>query len=1601
MQKKPISPSKIPISQTRRLSGNSSPEKRMSQSSNESYDKASDKNSSFSGIQSVTSASNSPIKRNPAHSTFSETKSSKTHASILETVEERVDPNFKEQKIKNRIDGIMNEGPASAKSAESSTLLYLEMPPFSLSRFNIMNISQKLLVLKLTNMKLEKPNIPYVESLRTLFLDNCGLLTLEGFPLLPELKFLSLAHNKLKSFKGIPVCAQLEEIDLNDNAVQFSVEITLQAIASLSLNVFNGAEVQEEQIRAAFQRSPLIGVALRQGLPITNLSSSDDDILNLANDFLIRDFIPVAEKDGISNVRHLSVNEDTAEVTLPIKGTNIKWFINIQPSIKKTIEWEALKDSTKTMRRLLIRKHILCITQMMYQHLIKCEFSLPNDSSNKRYSLYTINVIGADKDLILPFPINPKVTGEPYEGSLVSLAPMPVPCHVSWYIEEELIDNNSSSIRLKDSYIDHEVTCLLQPYCKYKPQITFTRLLTKTDVVMRLNPIVTNLYFPEDIIEGQEFRLECLVLPKREGNSQITLERAMSPSGNWEYVSTLQPFQLTYVPTLDDVGCYLRIKYLPILNDGTRPLNDKPTFFYSSRRVIAGIPEFSSPSIVGEPTSGHSLIAIAKYFGGKKGICGYNWFISAKKIDPTIPFKKQKGVQELNITTANIKLEHEYVGNYLGVEMTPIRNDDTIGTKISTVLPVPISQGHDLVPIRHLPRSDRIVANTSINVIMPVTWFRTNLDHKDSSNKFAGFEKIAVGPEYTPTVLDVGRFLRIVSNDGHSDVVIGEVKPAVPYIGNFSVNNEKNPRVGSTAEIPPEVFIDQIAVEEESQDDLIRGNPEAKIPFSSAHKKVEIVWVRISKGNASNNIIDGESVSTNYIIPINGYIERVVDVDVPVYTFQNDDIGSQIKAIVYPLDDYGRRRSPTHSEPTNVIHPFKYKTPIMNGKLQVDEILSIDFNMPIYSLKWLRTKNIKYETICTFTFSHFEDDVPLYTNDQEPKTKDGPVYYSELGYKVKKNDIDYMIQAEIIAGEIEEEEVEDQETHQIYTVQTMKAKDMFAPLKSSLSPNTSRLSTRVIPKDLHIYLSKHDKKNQITDGQTVTVRIMGADEQGRKPDIIWEKLVDEDQWVEHAKGTSYTFTPSDLHFQFRILCSNTGETIELGSIQPSPPSVSPFTIIQDSDGSIKIDAKYTGGLEGKSKFVYSFIGNDSATLEVKTIKKVTKVDSYHKFTPTRDMFNKRIDVGYIPIRQDDAIGPCVWSTGSLIVKPIPLLDAYLSYPEKMEKGATISCVVRKCSMKSTYRYTWRRFTPSPEDENVFNKENIGENSPNYELTELDNGSYIVCQVIAVAENGYLSPIFIMDSYQIEFIEKPKYTLSISIPARSQADIKSTKRSSNTLSKSAKLQGEVDTGDILKPLLQPRPKRGTDIEYRWQVRENDSDLPLSGSSAKSSQLVNWITVSTLNEYTATILDLGRLIRCVCVIDGNESDEIESLPIGPVKLNPKVEAPAKAVFRANSLKVKGTAPTGSGNWELSFSTKGLTLLSRQGNEQLISWQNVNFIPLRDEPDQLEIITGPASRILIIPELVDKRMSSLIPEGEIRDFCVYIMNLYKTGNFTSPKK
>jgi hypothetical protein len=219
-------------------------------------------------------------------------------------------------------------------------------------------------------------------------------------------------------------------------------------------------------------------------------------------------------------------------------------------------EWVAIPNA-KSQR--------LALTMALRLHLIRCDFSL----QGKRFSLYLDKPIESKAgDLNLPVPLLPQIEGRFIEGSFVSLLPLPVPIHVAWIRESVTVAKNCSSFILSDDDVGHSLACLLQPYCPKFPRLAFSTTFHTTEAVAPLLPVVVGIEWPEQVIEGVKVQFRYTVFPNCEGQSQVFIERANTPSSEWIPVVMLTPASLWYTPTNADAHHFLRVSYTPVLEHG-------------------------------------------------------------------------------------------------------------------------------------------------------------------------------------------------------------------------------------------------------------------------------------------------------------------------------------------------------------------------------------------------------------------------------------------------------------------------------------------------------------------------------------------------------------------------------------------------------------------------------------------------------------------------------------------------------------------------------------------------------------------------------------------------------------------------------------------------------------------------------------------------------------------------------------------------------------------------------------------------------------------------------------------------------------------------
>lgn len=661
-------------------------------------------------------------------------------------------------------------------SAQSPAVLCLDLENNRMPSTALKHIGKNVGSLNLTRNPLGDLRLPMLKGLRSLSIDFCGLTSFQGIPQFPHLRFLSAVGNKIENFGGLPIFGKLESINLAQNPGAFTSKLTIAAVGSIFLHTFNEVELTEEEMRESFKMSPLVGIALRMGRDVTPFETPEEELAETQK-FLTKDLTKfLTEQEMSTEVMSLNVTMDNGDACLmcPWPTNSVKWYRSTGGKAK---EWELMKEDDSLPKR---PPHIIALTMMMRMHLVKCEFVL----KGKTFSIYTDWPVGREAtDLNLPFPLDAIIAGLPIEGSLVSLIPPDRPGRVAWTREEETLAEDVQSIRLTNADVGKNVTCLMQPYCPYFPSVTFATVFVETGIVEPQIPTVSGVEFPPHIIEGQKITFTRRVYPDREGASQILIERANSPSGEWFLLAELEKECLEYTPTTSDIGHFLRMSYVPVTADGEK---GEPTYFYSLSRVLPSLPAFKSAAIGGLPKTFYPMVAVGDYYGGRKGKCAYNWYFSKKPIRDT----NMRNLEKVAEGTMYFTPQKQHANGYLAIEMLPVRDDEVVGNIVCCALVEPIVLDDPPEPLEDAP-TEAVVGET-IQMKTTVSFFVSD------GNGFCGFKEVKRGTSFKPRSKHAGKILRIVADK--SDHIVGEIKPAIPEVTKVEIEYEK-PHAGITASV--------------------------------------------------------------------------------------------------------------------------------------------------------------------------------------------------------------------------------------------------------------------------------------------------------------------------------------------------------------------------------------------------------------------------------------------------------------------------------------------------------------------------------------------------------------------------------------------------------------------------------------------------------------------------------------------------------------------------------------------------------------------------------------------------------------------------------
>lgn len=789
-------------------------------------------------------------------------------------------------------------------SATQSYVLTLDLENNQFKTDSLQKLPRSLTTLNLINNPLLNMGLPLLKNLRSLYLDNCKLESFQNFPAFPQLRFLSVSNNNIKDFQYLPPLLKLEYFNISNNAFDFSAKLAIAAIGSISINTFNDVRLTPNELIEAFQLSPLVGYSLRLGRDPTPCETPEEEIRK-TQDFLTKDFSNYLQSQNQDpKPMNLSscICKGEPSLICPIESDSIKWYRSHSP--EQGQEWVLIpnhdkknnNNSTLIPSSMSLKKkkpnNVLPITHLLRMHLIMCEFTV----GKQTFRVFTDYPLGYDeKDLNLPFPLDPVIAGLPLEGSLISLIPLPLPTRVYWLRENEEIAQDVTSIILSFNEINSVIRCLLQPYCPQYPDVIFSTVFAETDKVDPILPTVSGLQFPDNLVEGVKITFERTFFPDREGESQILVERARGITDEWLVLCQLSPDDLSYIPTCADAGNYLRISYAPVTKEG---IIGETIYFYSSTRVLPTLPVFTNGVIGGLPKTHYQICAVADYKGGRKGRCSYNWFMSP---DP-ITTENIRTLQPVASDEEFFEIPEDYADCYMAVEMIPVRDDEVVGDPIYCSLAEPIIEDD---PPQPLSVNDELHINIyngmEINIKEQATFYIS------STSGFCGFKEIKRGQSIFIRDQWIGKILRVVTQK--SDVILGEIKRQPPIVTTVRIEaTNKKYEINYSAQV--------------------QFSPNTLTP-----DQYQIIWIRVC-----------------------GNIEKVVAFNTPTYTFSTKDIGYSLKVRITPLDENGNLLEWKESELTPTIQDEDNKTgPQIVGTLLEGKTVYVDYKNDDVNIKWFRS----------------------------------------------------------------------------------------------------------------------------------------------------------------------------------------------------------------------------------------------------------------------------------------------------------------------------------------------------------------------------------------------------------------------------------------------------------------------------------------------------------------------------------------------------------------------------------------------------------------------------------------------------------------------
>jgi hypothetical protein len=145
---------------------------------------------------------------------------------------------------------------------------------------------------------------------------------------------------------------------------------------------------------------------------------------------------------------------------------------------------------------------------------------------------------------------------------------------------------------------------------------------------------------------------------------------------------------------------------------------------------------------------------------------------------------------------------------------------------------------------------------------------------------------------------------------------------------------------------------------------------------------------------------------------------------------------------------------------------------------------------------------------------------------------------------------------------------------------------------------------------------------------------------------------------------------------------------------------------------------------------------------------------------------------------------------------------------------------------------------------------------------------------------------------------------------------------------------------------------------------------------------WEEICTADRLLVTCNDIGHRLRAVT------SKGLMSTPTPEVEFGERVWSSAQAQIKARHYTFKAKAKLAAVEWTLVLSESGIALTNNKGVAKTGKWSDVFCEAVETTEDEMVLWVDPATKFVLIPEIIDKRLAHRVKRENVRDFTVLVV-------------